>query len=77
MTDTNENLWQAVEEKVMLLISENERLHKEVSFMKAEREQHAKRINNLISLIDSVNSVDNNLSTSSVVTQQSAVLVQN
>lgn len=72
----NDTLWQTLEEKMMLLISENERLQKEVTTLKFEREEHAKRIYNLISLIDSVNKLDNTIAAASMMSQPKPILVQ-
>lgn len=77
MNDTNDTMWQTLEEKMMQLISENERLHKENVTLKFEREQHSKRLFNLISLMDSVNTMDGSVSTGTMAAQQQPILVQN
>lgn len=61
-----ESLLLKLEEKMMLLLTEIEdsrreieRLSHENSFLKIERENHSKKLTDLISLLDTINSVDN------------------
>lgn len=60
-----ENLLQKLEEKMMMMLTEVEDLHKEVhrlhhenAALKAERERHGKKIENLINLLESVSTVE-------------------
>ena len=64
-----ENLLQKLEEKMMTLLSEVEKLRKEVgrlhhenAVFRIERETHTKRLQDFISLLDSVNALDTPLS---------------
>lgn len=63
-----ENLLQKLEEKMMMLISEveglrkeNYRLNHENSSLKTEKENHTKKIQEFLALLDAVNVVDNTL----------------
>ena len=65
MTD---NLVQKVEEKVMVLLDELERLRKEVgqlkqenTFLKSERGNHTQKLQSLISLLDILDVPDNHV----------------
>jgi len=60
-----EMLLQKLEEKMMLLLSEVEDLRKEViylrqdgSHLRAEKENHSKKLSDLLGLLDAVNLVD-------------------
>jgi regulator of replication initiation timing len=60
-----ENLLQKLEEKMMILLTEVEdlreqtqRLNHENTSLKIERESHAKKLQDLISLLDAVNPVE-------------------
>lgn len=67
-----ENLLQKLEEKMVMLISEVEDLRKEIqhlnhenSSLRVERESHTRKIQELISLIDSVSvAIDTSLTAS-------------
>jgi regulator of replication initiation timing len=77
-----ENLLQKLEEKVMMLLTEIEesrreiqRLSHENSLLKIERENHAKKLTDLISLLDTVNAADSLLANVSAPAMK-PVLVQ-
>ncbi|RDI44814.1 hypothetical protein [Aquicella lusitana] len=64
-----ENLLQKLEEKMMTLLSEVEdlrnevqRLNQENSSLKMEKENHTKKVQDLISLLDAINVVENTAS---------------
>lgn len=68
-----ENLLQKLEEKMMMLLTEVEGLRTEVqhlnhenSSLRLERESNTKKLQDLISLLDSVNVVSNMMSETSV-----------
>jgi regulator of replication initiation timing len=69
-----ENLLQKLEEKMLLLISEVEDLRKEIqhlnhenSVLRIERENHAKKLEDLISLLDTVNLTGNTITGSASI----------
>lgn len=77
-----ENLLQKLEERMMMLLAEVEdsrrdiqRLTHENSLLKIERENHAKKLTDLISLLDTVNAADNMMA-SVMVHNMKPVLVQ-
>lgn len=64
-----ENLLQKLEEKMMMLLSEVEDLRKDVqrishenSALRFEKENNSKKLQDLISLLDSVSAMDNAMS---------------
>lgn len=66
-----ENLLQKLEEKMMMVISEVEELRKEThrlnqenSSLKTDKENHAKKLQDLISLLDTLSFTDNVLASS-------------
>ncbi len=68
-----ENLLQKLEEKMMLILTEVEdlreelaRLHHENTSLKGEKENNAKRLQDLILLLDTVNASDNLIAKSSM-----------
>jgi regulator of replication initiation timing len=68
-----ESLLQKLEEKMMMLISEVEELRKEIQHLnhenaslRAERENHSRKLQELISLLDTVTSTSGAVSTTSI-----------
>jgi regulator of replication initiation timing len=66
MLDMSETLLQKLEEKMMMVLSEVEisrkeitRLQQENTALKAERENNSQKLHGLISLLDTMNLVDN------------------
>lgn len=77
-----ENLLQKLEEKMMLLLSEVESLRRENGSLKdanasliSERENHSKKLQDLISLFDAVNVSDSTAHSSNIAAMK-PVLVQ-
>jgi regulator of replication initiation timing len=77
-----ENLLQKLEEKMMVLLTELEDLRREIqrlnhenSFIRIERETHAKKLADLISLLDTISSADNVMANVAVPSMK-PVLVQ-
>lgn len=69
-----ENLLQKLEEKMVMLISEVEDLRKEIqhlnhenSMLRVERENHAKKLQDLISLLDTVSITPNTMTDSTSI----------
>lgn len=72
---------QKLDEKMMTLLAQIEDSHKEIqrlthenSLMRMERENHAKKLTDLISLLDTISAADNMIS--NVITPIKPVLVQ-
>lgn len=85
MSDRNmlENLLQKVEEKTMLLSSQLEEARKEVdrlasenTILKSEREKHEKKLQDLLSLLDTVNEMETPVNTNANLAAVKPVLVQ-
>ena len=78
-----ENLLQKLEEKMMTLLSEVEDLRTEVerlgnenSSLRIERENHARKLQDLISLLDSISTFENTTVSTPNFTAVKPVLIQ-
>lgn len=78
-----ENLLQKLEEKMMLLLTEIEdarrelqRLSQENSLLKIEKENHFKKLADIVSLLDTVGSTDNMMAATINMPTMKPVLVQ-
>lgn len=80
---TTENLLQKLEEKMMVLLSEIEDLRKEVqhlnhenSTLKVERDSNMRKLQDLLSLLESVNGMESNMMNTSHIAAVKPVLIQ-
>ena len=78
-----ENLLQKLEEKMMLLLSEVEDLRKEVqrlnqenASLKVEKESHTRKLQDLLSLLDSINVIEAPTVNASHIAAVNPVLIQ-